>query len=234
MSKKELTKSVEALPEKSPLDMSFSSETISTNDIIMPKLWAMQGLSELVNDGKAKLGDLVDSLTSEVLGGFSTPVRFVPIDFKKLWYRTRGRELVEVLAVTPDNEHLPFEDAHGIKNSRAMIFYGLIGDSQLPYMINFKGTSFVEGKKLLTMGFVLPQMAKMKPQDFAFNIGTKKESNDKGTYAVYTISKCGASTEAERDLAKIWGHMISASKASRPKVDESEDSKMYVKEDMTF
>lgn len=220
--------------EKKPLDMSFSSEDISANDIIMPKLWAMQGLSELVSEGKAKMGDLIDSLTGEILGGFSKPVRFVPIEFKKLWYRTRGRELIEVLPVTPENEHIPFEDVGGIKNSRSIIFYGLIGDSQLPYMINFKGTSFVEGKKLLTMAFVLSKMAKKNATDFAFKIGTRKESNDKGTYAVYTIEKDGASTESEQELASMWIETIRASKQSRVKVTDVVETKGFAADDMTF
>ena len=51
-------------------------------DIIMPRVAILQGLSQMVVDGKGKMGDLADSLSKENLG---QEIIFIPLFlFKRL------------------------------------------------------------------------------------------------------------------------------------------------------
>ena len=63
-------------------DLSAWGETeVTSKDIVIPKILCMQGLSDLVSDGKAKMGDFVDSLEGNILGDIDNPVAFVPFHY---------------------------------------------------------------------------------------------------------------------------------------------------------
>lgn len=55
------------------------------SDLIAPKLLLMQGLSDLVSEGKARQGDIVKSLTGEKVGDTKTPVEFIPLAMQNSW-----------------------------------------------------------------------------------------------------------------------------------------------------
>lgn len=60
-------------------------EQILASDIIIPKLWLMQGLSDLVAADKAKAGEIRRSTNEELVGGPNSPVEFIPITFQNKW-----------------------------------------------------------------------------------------------------------------------------------------------------
>lgn len=60
-------------------------EQILASDVIIPKLWLMQGLSELVADGKAIAGQIVRSTSGEVVGDPKTALEFIPLTFQNKW-----------------------------------------------------------------------------------------------------------------------------------------------------
>ena len=77
------TKGTEVVNAEQDLN-AWGDAPVSARDIIIPKILAMQGLSELVTDGKAKFGDFVDSVTHQVLGSIDKPLEFVPFHMTKL------------------------------------------------------------------------------------------------------------------------------------------------------
>jgi hypothetical protein len=69
----------------------FGHEQIDAEDIVVPKLLLMQGLSGFVNDGKADIGDLAKYPSAEIVQKADrkekkTPgVLFIPLTFTKTW-----------------------------------------------------------------------------------------------------------------------------------------------------
>lgn len=55
------------------------------SDLVLEKILLMQGLSELVGQRKAQLGDIVKSVSHVKLGDIETPIQFVPLTFKNKW-----------------------------------------------------------------------------------------------------------------------------------------------------
>jgi hypothetical protein len=60
-------------------------QEVLNSDIIIPKLLLMQGLSDFVADGKAKIGDMVRSTDCEHIGDGKTPIHFIPLKMTNTW-----------------------------------------------------------------------------------------------------------------------------------------------------
>lgn len=170
---------------------------VSSRDIIIPKILAMQGLSDLVSEGKAKLGDFADSVSGEILGSIESPVKFIPFHMEKTWIvssKNLGENKFEFErydSVTSENMGRPLQEVVGdkeIKYEYALQFYVLLPhDTSMPYVITFKSTSSRAGRVLSTQMFVRNRAAGLVPPAFTMELGGKKEKNDKGTFVVMEV-----------------------------------------------
>lgn len=196
----------------------WGQSEISSKDIIIPKILAMQGLSDFVSEGKAKLGDLVDSISGEVLGSIEKPVEFVPFHMEKVWIISRKKkgetkfEFEKYEAVTAENLGYPFEAKDGeddVKYEYTLQFYCLLPtDTSMPYVISFKSTSLRSGKVLSTQMYVRNRAAGLTPPSYTMLLGGKKEKNDKGTFIVMdTKVKGRTSPELETECLN-WFKVI--------------------------
>ncbi len=63
------------------------NEEIFFNDLLIPKLWLMQGSSDMVKsrDHDHQAGDWTNSLTGEILGDPDTELKFVVLSMNKRW-----------------------------------------------------------------------------------------------------------------------------------------------------
>lgn len=78
-------------------DTDRGSENVTTEDLVIPRLEVVQGLSPVINDDKpefiegAKVGDIFNNVTREI---YDQPVLFVPVVYRKdylVWKdRTKG------------------------------------------------------------------------------------------------------------------------------------------------
>lgn len=211
------------------MDLSgWENEEISSSDIIIPSILAMQGLSEFVTDGKAKFGDFVNSLTEEVVGSISKPFEFIPFYLDKtlkISKEINGKyELDRVEKLTPANENLPWEDVEAgakIKREKVYTAFGIIPGSPLPCLIRFKGKSVKTGKKLATQMYAINMTTKkLPPCASVMSISGKKEQNDKGTFVVLDASVKGESTKEQIAECAKW---ISIVKQGAVKVHEEDE-----------
>lgn len=199
------------------------NEEVSSRDLIIPKILAMQGLSDLVTAGDAKIGDFVDSLTGVVLGSIDKPVEFVPFHMEKVWIistRKKGESKYEFdryEPVTAMNQNYPFEEEVGdiqTKYEYTLQFYVLLpSDTSMPYVISFKSTSQRAGKVLSTQMFIRNKAAGKAPAAVTMLLGGKKEKNDKGTFVVMEVKPKGATEPAIEAEAFKWFKVIKAGKA---------------------
>lgn len=187
-------------------------------DIIMPRVAILQGLSEMVTEGKGVMGDLADSLSRENLG---KELIFIPL----FLFKTRvmfevGEGLVMMsrdnLTVTmavekytdkigkPCNE-LPESQWNGKEApllSKVFNFPALnvAKMNEFPISVSFLRTGMKAGKTLASL------VVRGGEDIFArkYKLTTSIEKNDKGTYAVPHVELAGRCTDEEYAIAKKW------------------------------
>lgn len=205
---------------------------ISARDLIIPKILVMQGLSDLVSENKAKLGDLVDNVEQKVLGGFDKPIEVVPFHMEKKYIisrRKKGEAKFEFERYEDyAGQEYPFEKAEGedlIKYEYTLQFYVLRPeDTSMPYVLSFKSTSLRAGKVLSTQMFVRNRAAGLAPAAYVIELSSKKEKNDKGTFAVMEVKPKGRTAPELEKEALNWFKVIKAGSHKVAETDESEAS----------
>lgn len=225
--KKETSEIVPHAPEGA-----WGSEGANTRDILIPRLLLMQGLSDLVSQERAKMGDIVNSVSGKVLGGKDKPIKFIPIMTFSTWaIFEKGEddklEWKRMEPMTAENQDLPWEEEVNGKYTRrdqCLNFYVLLDSDALaadalPYVMSFRRTSYKEGQKLSTH-FLTSRRLNKAPATKTYALSCSKESNDHGTYYVFRLEE-GTATEAKKiDVAYSWYQTI---KSGVAKVDvESE------------
>src|SRR3954471_23034774 len=73
-----------AVAMKAPVNMDdWGMPKLTAQDVVLPKILAMQGMSKLVTDGVAVMGEFRDSLNNVVLGDLKNPIEFIPFHLEK-------------------------------------------------------------------------------------------------------------------------------------------------------
>lgn len=163
--KTETTK--EVAPKKVSLPSVFAADKTEAvefdpSDILIPKILLMQGPSQLVAEGKAAQGDMLNSVTGEKLGDKTKGVTFVPLTHFKTMTVMRSKDGMFVYDHTE-----PWTTAHALKqweetlngtkyrNYPTLNFYIMLEKdlqatgNAMPALISFKSTSIKAGKKLV-------------------------------------------------------------------------------------
>lgn len=214
---KEVTK--KASTEVAPVDLdAFGGGNMSSEDVVIPKVLTMQGLSKLVTEGKAKFGDFVDSLNSEVLGDIEKGLEFIPFHLEKTWVvsRKEGNRYMfdHTEPVTAANENKKWEeviDGKEYKNEKAFNFYCIMPhDPSIPYLLQFKSTSLKAGRELATQMYIKNRAAGKVPPAKVMVLSGSRISNDKGTFAVLKTGIERDSSQEEIMNCLEWFKTISA------------------------
>lgn len=231
-------------------DAALGFEGVDASDILISKVLLMQGLSNYVAEGKARTGELVDSLTGEVLAGVGAPFEFIPISSFKTWVEMEfvkpakgdGKfEYVKQFPVTFENANLPMEqeiDGRKIRNDLCLNFYVLpvkeieeMGAAAFPKLLTFRRTSYTAGKTLVSFAMRLKR-AQLSLWSKSFKLTSAIKENDLGKFNIMNISMGADSSADARAVAYDWYKQIAAS-ASKIKVDDSDLKKGEVAESPT-
>jgi hypothetical protein len=181
---------------------------LETKDLVLPRILIQQATSEAVKTKKASDGDLLNTLTDEVLG---TSVEVLPF-FKResiVIEKWNGKKF-EFLKIVPyEGKQKPFEEEIGgvrYKNSHMYEIFCLTKDMGLPHIIPFKGTSNKIGRNLLTMMYAQNIAEKLSPAGKWINYHTKQESNKDGDLyyvSAFAPTKRSSNTEVAECLKWI-------------------------------
>jgi hypothetical protein len=229
-------------PKAQPLanyETSWGLEGVDNKDILIPKLLIMQGLSKLVTEEKAQMGDLVNSVTGEVIGTArgekQRPCFIIPIKTFKTWveFKVEGskKTFSRVVPYDETNAHWKREDTNDqgekVERDECINFYVLLANQpdSLPYVITFRRTSMRAGKKLATH-FKMCELARARgqavpPAATTFALTGSKVTNDKGTYYVADIAAQGPTQKEALKIAYEWYLTLKQSEA-KIKVDNSD------------
>jgi hypothetical protein len=187
---------------------------LTSKDIIIPKILVMQGLSKLVTNGDAKMGEFRDSLNGTVLGSAEKDhLEFIPFYMQKVWVifeeKNGAMKFAKQVPIDASNENWDIEETIAgvkIRRDRCMNFYCLLPQDvdqggALPYILSFRRTSLRTGQKIATQMFLKNVKAGKTPASAVMSLSGTKQTNDKGTFvvtdAVYKReSKAGEIAEA--------------------------------------
>ena len=191
-------------------------------DILMPRVAVLQGLSELVTEGKGVMGDLADSLSGE---NFGKEITFIPLFLFKtrVAFKTgeglvmmsrNGMTITQASDEYKDRIGQPCDDVpeaqwNGTEPpllSKVFNFPSVIvgKEGEMPICITFLRTGMKAGKILTSL------IARSAEDTFArkYKLSTRDEKNDKGTYAVPVIELVGVCSDDEYAAAKKWYSML--------------------------
>jgi hypothetical protein len=188
---------------------------VDIKDLVIPKILLMQGTSEMVGDGAAVLGDVINSLTSEKLGGFASKVEIIPLKAYKTWtiYDVSSKN-PQYLRTEPLNEHnagLPWDDTENgkaIRRDNTLNYFVLLrkeaaSGEAFPCVLSLKRTSYQAGKTLATHLVKMRMFGKM-PYSRSFMLGVDKVKAETNTYGVFNITLGTDTNESEIAQAKTW------------------------------
>lgn len=220
------------LPAEVANAAAWGSQELSSRDLVIPKILAMQGLSKLVVAGEAKFGELRESLSNKVLGSDKQPLEFIPfhrtVEFVVMQKDGDIFKFNRVEPITPENDATPFEveteDGEVERWYRTQNFYVLRPDevasgTAYPYVISFRSTSARAGAKLTTTMYVKNLKANLTPASTVMELVAEKKTNDKGTFIVLDVREKRRASDAEVKEAFSWNQIA---QSGRAKVDHSD------------
>jgi len=227
----------------------WGTKEVTSNDLIIPKILLMQGLSVMVTEGKAQLGDFRDSLTGKLVGRYdNAPFEVIPFMCNEVFSiqkkDAQSGQFVyshtEPIVKNPQradfNDNAPWEDKvmldgtlTDIKRIRRYDFLVLLksdldsGEAVMPYLLSFKSTSVKEGKKLFNMMYVRNKAAGLLPASYMFSIAGRKEKNDKGIFIVPTVEQTTRTSPAHVKAAFDWFKRLSTTAFVAHEEDETQE-----------
>lgn len=211
----------------------WGTENVDSADILIPKILLQQGLSKRVADEKNKMGDIINSVTGELLGDKKKAVELIPITTFKTWIiseKPKGKDKFDfktVVPFTPQNSMWEQEEHLGdvdIRRDRCLNFMVLLASDAakpdaLPYLLSFRRTGYKTGQKLATH-FARSRELKQPPAAKVFNLKCNFVENDKGKFYVFDLDEARASKNEELTKAYQWYRTLQSSQKVR--VDDSD------------
>lgn len=198
---------------------SFGVENIITSDLRIPKLLLMQAMSDFVTDGKARLGDIVDSFEARKVGDEKTPVQIIPFYVTNSWTikkEQNGKMVFDKIEDRGGNDvrrEYEIIGQDGVKRTqhRTLNVFALMknGNLSVPYMISFLNASFTNAAQPFLNKVQLLKAEGKAPAHVVFNLGVTKEENDKGKWFAFTLE---AAKNGDSDLATTQEELEAAYK----------------------
>jgi hypothetical protein len=175
------------------------SSNIGSEDMRLPRIALIQAMSPTAQDGTHKAGELVNSLTQEVMG---QPVILIPsFVFKNVikWKpRAEGGGIIYRTTNITDEVK---KDLAWINDQKpaATAFINAVclveGQGDMPLIVSFCNTSYKAGQDLATLTSL-----KRPAWAYHYELTAKKVTNTKGTFHVFNI-KLGKPTTPEQQKA---------------------------------
>lgn len=184
---------------------------VTAADITPGRISVMQKTSVLVDEEKAKAGEIVNLDTEEVLGDSETACEVVILKSHKYWIEKEGDDFKARFPATDPNE-LPWTEGN-ISRMYHHAFFVLLPSEikdgvEMPYEIAFRSTDLGSAKKISKM---LLAMGRKKVPSWGrkFEIKTVKKTKDKNTWFVTDV-QLGEETDADtKQVAFDWYEQLS-------------------------
>ena len=221
----------------------FQSEAVNVEDIVFPRIQLLQPISETVTDGKYAAGDIIDSVSGEVMGSPSKSVEIIPLRCRKYYKVTKkvdGKD--KYVRIEPINSPADMqkewnfvEEGEQLARRPVMEIFVLVEGQEIPYIFRLSGMSFKGiGKSFYTAAFALPASQRKAPFVRSLLITSKKEKNDKGVYFVYSFVNGKLSDADTYALANQWYESTKNVKVREEDTNEDNETPPSVPVDAGF
>jgi len=199
---------------------------ISMSDITIGRLAVMQSGSVLVKDEKARAGQVINLLTSDVVGDRKTPFEIIPIRSLKYWIVKRGDDFVERFPAKSPNE-LAWEEGDLTRVYHHSFYVLLPSDVKegmaIPLEIAFRSTDLQTAKKLST--FIMKGwMKRLATWGKVYNIEIVERAKDKNKWFGTDATVGRDSTIEEREASTMWNEILTKANESEIKHTSDEQS----------
>jgi hypothetical protein len=200
MSKKELAKTEpqDVAVYTGPTGM---ASNITQEDMRLPRISLIQAMSPSAQDGTHKSGDLVNTLTQEVL---ASPVILIPcFVFKNvIKWRPRSEGGGIIYRTTTITDEVKRDLAWvGDQKPSATAFINAVclvdGQGDMPLIVSFCNTSYKTGQDLATLTAL-----KRPAWRYQYELTAKKTTNTKGTFHVFSVKLGKPSTPEQMKAAE--------------------------------
>lgn len=210
---------------------------ITSQDLLVPKMLPMQGLSQLVAAGQAQMGEIRNSVTGDLIGHIDKPFEIYPFFIRKSWdihkKQPDGQFKYEKNIPVVENPQDPNYNAkldrmgveEGIEVKRVfrydyfvLLTTDIAKGEAFPYVLSFKSSSRRNGQKIISEWGRLVDAGKVYFSSKFILIGTRQK-NDKGTFIVIDVKRGDPATQVELAKAAQWVKRITTTSV---KVDESD------------
>lgn len=209
-----------------------ASEGLEMSDVLIPKIFLMQGMSDFVMNGEAKIGEFRDSIDGSLLTDNHGNLDVIVFDSFKTWqvFEVIGekRKFARREDYTMDTANLPYEWTEGGKQyhrDKVFHFYCLLPHAieDLPYVLSLSRTNTQAAKQLSTI-FAKLQRMKHPSAAVVVTLTARKTENEKGIFFVIDAKQARRTENDELAIAKGWYNEIRAGK-TKFRVDEDEKPK---------
>jgi len=215
-------------------DMSAWGErpTVSKNDLLISKILLMQGMSKLVTEGDARMGEIRDSVTGGLLANAGTNLEIIPFFCKKYWVQfcktEKGLDYAGKVEVV-DNPADPYYNADWawetdeMRNDYTYEFFCILPGENIPKVISFRRTSLKAGKKMFNQMYILNAEQGLIPPAYKMILSGRKVTADEGTYMVWDVERGDLASEQEIAGAfRMYKQITDAIQATGVKVDDGD------------
>lgn len=183
-------------------------EDIDTRDLLIGRVLLMQGPSKLVQEEKAKFGEIRNSLTGELLAGRGEKFEFVPFRQNKTWVllNTSGQFVREV----PLRDHLDWvgkrEIVEGTETLRVYETQNFLvlttkqveQGARIPLRIAFRATSYYAAKQLTSLAVTAADIGLKNMWDKTYILSSELVENEKGKFYRFVVGEGRPTTDAEK------------------------------------
>lgn len=189
-------------------------------DFEIPMIKLMQGLSDLVKDGKAVIGDYCNSVDGTVLAKRNEPLELILLTQKKYWqvFKVTGdgrddKEWIGTEEYSAETANYPYEEqtAEGIiRRVKTIDWYVLKANSngdaifgELPLVFRFQVSSLKAAKNLNSKLQQLKRQGKPRASK-VFEFTSKKNPSDQHGNLIPVIELGRDTTKQELECAAMW------------------------------
>lgn len=191
---------------------------VTSTDLRPPKLLLMQGTSEMVSQGKAMVGQIIDQSTGERVADYNSKIKVLPFYCRKEYVVSKKKEGAWKFDHTDEVKGeftRPYEqviNGDEFKNEKQYTFFILLEGGGMPVVVSFKGKSFKTGQQLFTKMYVQNRSQNLPPANNWITLSSKAEKNDKGPYAVWLIGIDAQATKEQLGDCLTWIRTITTHK----------------------
>jgi hypothetical protein len=188
---------------------------IDPNEAIISRVLCCQAMSQRVLDGKAVIGQVVDSVDGTVLAAPGKPVEVIAFHTIRQWRVSIDGKYSGMEMMTQENCSLPWEESthDGMLRRDKVLGYFMLMPEEIeigiafPRLCGFSRTSYYAGRKLSTAqvklaAFGHPLASKV------FSLSSNKTENDKGTFYTFDVDPSRDATPEEVAEAVKWKKII--------------------------